>query len=105
MTCDLPGGCCPNCSKKANVVAILGLIGLVAGVALIVAGSVKVAKAKHLPNHHDHKGGFIGMIVVGCLILLFGLVMITVAAIADATVGLVGSMVKSDVCPKTCSCC
>ena len=103
--CKLPGACCPTCSKKANVVAIFGIVGLLAGLALIVAGSVKVAKAKHLPSHHDHKGGFIGMIVVGCLAFLFGLVMISVAAVADLTVGLFGSWVKPDICPAKCPCC
>lgn len=105
MTCGLPGGCCPTCSKKANVVAIFGLIGLVVGMVLIVIGSVRVARAKHLPNHHDHKGGFIGMIVVGCLALLFGLVMLAITAVADLTVGLFGSLVKPDICPDNCSCC
>lgn len=103
--CNLSGGCCSACSKKANVMAILGFIGLVVGIVLIVVGSVNVAKAKHLPSHHDVKGGFIGMIVVGCLAFLFGIVMISVAAVADLTVGLFSSWVKPDICPNECSCC
>ncbi len=105
MTCILPNGCCPTCSKKANTVGILGIVGLAAGIALIVAGSVKVAQAKHLHAAHDHKGGFIGMIVVGVLAFLFGLTMILVAAAADLTVGIVGSWSKPDFCPKECKCC
>jgi len=98
-------GVAPLVQKKANLAGIFGIVGLIAGVILIVIGSIVVARTKHLPNNDNHRGGFIGMIVVGCMVLLFGIVMMWVAAAADLTIGIVGSWSKPETCPKECKCC
>jgi hypothetical protein len=103
--CPLGNKCCPFCSKTANLVGILGFIGLVAGIGLVVGGSVMVARLGHLHASHDKKGGYIGMIVVGCLVFLFGIVMTGAAATADLTVDVFRSWLKPETCPKKCKCC
>lgn len=97
--------CCPSCSKRANATGILAIVGLLIGFGLIVSGSILVARSPHLHAAHDKKGGYIGMIVVGCLVFLFGLVMLGVTLAADLTAGFFGSWVKAETCTKDQPCC